>query len=427
MEKTTIDERLGASQSASEETGPAAITTRDLINPEELTEKRPWYTPYRVKFALVGSVLLFVAWLIGSAVGIGNSPVSNPVEVPDADLEQIKKLQAQISALEQEKAIRGQGQPVPVKKPPKPKTVAKTTSAKPIPVKRTPIPVIRSRPRSRRYGQSYGRSFTPRPTSVVRVPKPPVTPPKQQPNPSDEFVDNHSLETLALNPDQDLETQQLNFLDATQMDATQISRPTLPLAFGSTAKGKLMTPIMWASDFPAEDQKVLVQLSEDFIDLSTDTVMLPKGSAIEARITKASSAGLVNLDVVSANFEGQTLQIPAGSMAVRSRDGQFLAAKSKGGGSRGPSLFNTLASSLLSGVSAASGELLRSETLTFSNSNGAITQSRSSNALAGLVSGTTQSLARTMQDRLLNRSQPNAPYWLVKAGTRVQLVVTGAI
>ena len=373
MEKTAIDERLGmqdpqlppdltpSEAPQQSEEGSKVFTARSLIEPDKLAEVQPWYRQYKVKFALIGGITLLIAWSFATAFGAGGSSGETQAEVPDSHEQQVKLLQAKLSQMEAEKAIRAQGQVIPVKeeKPSKPaakpKPPSKAYTQKPV-VRRSRVPVARH-PLPRRTPKRTYRPPQPKTIASIPRPLPPAPPPELPAAPVEELalVDNHGVDTLAFPSGQSLAQEQAAFLSALEVPSTS----TIAASVGSKAKGKLITPIMWASDFSPDKQTIVIQLDEDLEDFRSGSIVFPKDTILEAKVTEASNrGGLVDLHVVNATINGQTQPIPSGAISVRAKNGQYLAAKKKGGSSRGPDTLGLITTAAISGLGSAADDLL---------------------------------------------------------------------
>jgi hypothetical protein len=191
------------------------------------------------------------------------------------------------------------------------------------------------------------------------------------------------------------------------------------LNVGTTAKGKLVTPILWAGDIDIKDQEFLVELKDGL------GKALPKGTIIAVTPEQTLEAGFIRLKAVRASVNGSDQILPSGIQVVAANGGYIKASK-KGTGGRG--VGSILAGALLSGISSGAGELIKPQSQTFTTANG-FSQSVTTNQVnpwAGVAQGATESLATGLQSQL-DQNTPASPYYQVSKGTAVTVVVTQSV
>jgi hypothetical protein len=169
------------------------------------------------------------------------------------------------------------------------------------------------------------------------------------------------------------------------------SSPSQPIQSG---EGKLLAPIVWASDFDVSGQEFPIKVTEAFGNV-------PKGAIIYAQLdsSNSSGSGLVSLRATRSD------QGDVSGIKITATSGAPLQAKVKGRGGGG--FFPTIGRILLGGVQVAANQSLRSSDDVL----GSVGAGVASNALGSVSSGLGQGNRNVQQ------------YFEISKGTTVKLTV----
>ena len=224
-------------------------------------------------------------------------------------------------------------------------------------------------------------------------------------------------------------TNKLNTTDS-QSDSDEAviySNSTNSLVVGTKANGKLETPIAWSGKLENPNQNFLIQLNEP-LKAADNTVAIPKGAYLVAKIGNATEAGLLQMSVSSMliNENGQSTEkpIPEGALLILGKGGKPLKASAQRPNTTG----NNLGMVLLSGVSSATGLINRPSSQSTYSSDGyqSTTTTDDPNYLAGFGQGAAQSLLQQAQNRNQSslRSRESEPtVFVLNQGAIVQVFV----
>jgi hypothetical protein len=202
------------------------------------------------------------------------------------------------------------------------------------------------------------------------------------------------------------------------------------LKIGTTAKATLQTEVALAGNHDNNVQNYVIILEEP-LKSSNDTVVLPEGSELVAKVSSASSVGreaLVQMSVtqVFVNENGQMIEksIPPDSLLIQGSGGKELRASAK----KGSSIGRFLGTTLLSGVSQAVNSLNNPSTQTIFGGSGYQTTIRRNkpNMLNEFAAGTTSALANSAMSRVrqgLVGNESRSSVFTLKQGTKVQVYV----
>lgn len=433
---------------------------------EASVEQRPWYTRLSTKVFIVGGIGVIVTLLSFNLLGSSEPQTTATTKEDEAN----QLLQSQLAAQQQQNAdlktqmaIGNQQKMLPVK----PMTMKPTKPSKPpanavsyqrtLPMRSVPATVASAPtlPRSAPAPSFPVRSlptFVPPPqqsqliTSVpssARAPEDPMTAWERLSGlghyTSGEASSSATLASSAATPSYTpavytqsgpttaIESSYSGSVPNTaDYDASgQSNRSAMgsysgvTLNAGTTAKGKLVTPILWAGDIDVKDQEFLVELRDGL------GKALPKGTLIVVTPEQTSESGFIRLKAVRASVNGSDQMLPSGIQVVAANGG-YLKASKKGTGGRG--VGSLLAGALLSGISSGAGELIKPQSQTFIGGNGfsqAVTTNQV-NPWAGVAQGTTQSLATGLQSQL-DQNTSASPYYQVAKGTAVTVMVTQSV
>ncbi len=197
---------------------------------------------------------------------------------------------------------------------------------------------------------------------------------------------------------------------------------------GTKVKAKLETPIAWSGSLQNPNQNFLIQLDEP-LKTAQNTIAIPKGAYLVAKISAANQVGLLSMSVTSVlvNENGLTSEkpIPNGVLLILGKDGQPLKASSQRRNTNG----NDLGTVVLSGVASTASLINRPTSQSVYNSDGGFsstTTTNDPNYLAGFGQGASQQLLQQMQTRN-NQSRQAAlsepKVFTLKQGTSLQVFV----
>lgn len=197
---------------------------------------------------------------------------------------------------------------------------------------------------------------------------------------------------------------------------------------GTKVSAKLETPIAWSGSLQNPNQNFLIQLNEP-LKTAQNTIAIPKGAYLVAKISAADGAGLLSMSVTSVliNENGLTSEkpIPNGVLLILGKDGQPLKASSQRRNTTG----NDLGTVVLSGVASTASLVNRPSSQSVYNSGGGFsstTTNNDPNYLAGFGQGASQQLLQQMQTRN-NQSRQAAlsepKVFTLKQGTSLQVFV----
>jgi Bacterial conjugation TrbI-like protein len=216
--------------------------------------------------------------------------------------------------------------------------------------------------------------------------------------------------------------------------------PMQELRVGASARGSLLTPLIWGKSpanntskkYPSTNgDKFIVQLTEA-LTTEDSLITLPKGSQIIATVVDIQGAGLVQLEATQVVIDGKEYVLPPGAISIRGNSGQPLMASKWGdkGGEIAARDAETFAVGSLAKVGKVLNQPKEEQISTNSglgsiNSFSSIRRSRS-NILGAVLEGgfeplTQQILQRNQQ--ALQKIQQQEEVWYVKAGTNVQVFV----
>ncbi len=197
---------------------------------------------------------------------------------------------------------------------------------------------------------------------------------------------------------------------------------------GTKAEAKLETPIAWSGNLKNSEQNFLIQLDEP-LKASNNTVVVPKGAYLVAKISAADQVGLLNMSVTSVlvNENGRTNEkpVPSGVLLILGKDGQPLKASSQRRNTTG----NDLGTIILSGAATTAGLVNRPTSQSVYNGDGGFsstTTTNDPNYLAGFGEGASQALLQQMQTRnnqARRAAQSEPKVFTLKQGTSVQVFV----
>lgn len=219
--------------------------------------------------------------------------------------------------------------------------------------------------------------------------------------------------------------------------ATQVAQNTTinynakRVLVGSTAEGRLETPIAWGTG-DAGNQNYLVKLTKP-LKASDGRDVLPVGAYLVVQLAESNGSGFAKLRGVSVlvniNGDTQEKQLPENAVLIMAKDGGFLKAESR----RGSNLGNNFISAIVAGVAKAAEVQNRPITQVSSNSNGFSTSSTTNDQKdlsAAFGEGAFNSVLDNIKSSNVARSQQlsvREEVFVIDVGKPVQIFVNQTI
>lgn len=217
--------------------------------------------------------------------------------------------------------------------------------------------------------------------------------------------------------------------------------PIQQLTVGTSASGKLTTPLVWGknsnnntdknSTTATQAEKFIVELTEP-LTTEDGLTTLPKGSQVIASVDNIQKSGFVQLQATQVVIEGKEYVLPAGAISIRGSSGQPLIASKWG--DKGGEIASRDAETFVVGSLAKVGKVLNQpkEEQIFNSSGFGGTTTFSSNRqnrtniLGAVLEGGFEPLTQQMLERnqrALTSIQQQEQVWYIKAGTNVQVFI----
>ncbi len=220
--------------------------------------------------------------------------------------------------------------------------------------------------------------------------------------------------------------------DNTNLQAVSYSSPGNSLIVGTKANGKLATPIAWTGRLENPTQNFLIELNEP-LKSANNTVAIPSGTYLVAKVISATEAGLLQMSVSSmlVNSNGQTVEraVPEGALLILGKGGRPLKASAERPGSGG----SNLGTVILSGISSATGLINQPSSQSIINSGGGY-QSTITNGNPNYLAGFGQGAAQALLQQAQNRNQQAVRYrqseptvFSLNQGSSVQVFVNQSV
>ena len=193
------------------------------------------------------------------------------------------------------------------------------------------------------------------------------------------------------------------------------------LRMGTQVEGEIETDIVWMRGANNQQRNYLIRLKEGLKGEQGQEIV-PKGSLVVAKIQEFyGSTGMIQLGVQSIMSGTKEYQIPAHSLMVLDRKGRILQAKAE----RASQVQGEAAAFLLSGIGRAAA-VLNNPSQTSYSTFGSSTIYGDGDALSGFIEGATNSAVDSLEQRQAlarSRAQGSPTVYVIKAGTKVQLLV----
>ncbi|HYW21302.1 MAG TPA: hypothetical protein VE956_18775 [Nodularia sp. (in: cyanobacteria)] len=200
---------------------------------------------------------------------------------------------------------------------------------------------------------------------------------------------------------------------------------------GSTAEGRLETPIAWGVG-DSGGQNYLVKISKP-LKASDGSEVLPVGSYLVVQLAESNESGLAKLRGVSVlvNINGNTQEkpLPPNAVLIMAKDGNFLKANSR----KGSNLGNNFIRAIVAGVAKAAEVQNRPQTQVSTNSNGFSTSSTTNDQKdlsAAFGEGAFNSILDNIKSSNVARSQQlsgREEVFVIDVGKPVQIFVNQTI
>lgn len=219
--------------------------------------------------------------------------------------------------------------------------------------------------------------------------------------------------------------------------ATQVSQNTTinynakRVLVGSTAEGRLETPIAWGTG-DAGNQNYLVKLTKP-LKASDGSDVLPVGAYLVVQLAQSNGSGFAKLRgvsvLVNSNGDTQEKPLPPNAVLIMSKDGGFLQAQSR----KGSNLRNDFIGAVVAGVAKAAEVQNRPTTQISSNSNGFSTSSTTNeqkDLSAAFGEGAFNSVLDNIKSSNVARSQQlsgREEVFVIDVGKPVQIFVNQTI
>jgi hypothetical protein len=216
-----------------------------------------------------------------------------------------------------------------------------------------------------------------------------------------------------------------------EVSKTTIDYNALRVLVGSTAEGRLETPIAWGTG-DAGNQNYLVKLTKP-LKASDGRDVLPVGAYLVVQLAESNGSGFAKLRGVSVlvniNGDTQEKQLPENAVLIMAKDGGFLKAESR----KGSNLGNNFISAIVAGVAKAAEVQNRPITQVSSNSNGFSTSSTTNeqkDLSAAFGEGAFNSILDNIKSSNVARSQQlsgREEVFVIDAGKSVQIFINQTI
>lgn len=200
---------------------------------------------------------------------------------------------------------------------------------------------------------------------------------------------------------------------------------------GSTAEGRLETPLAWGAGEEGS-QNYLVKVLKP-LKASDGSDVLPVGAYLVVQLAESNGSGLAKLRgvsvLVNSNGDTQEKPLPPNAVLIMAKDGGFLKAESR----KGSNLGNNFISAIIAGVAKAAQVQNRPVTQVSTNSNGFSTSSTTNeqkDLSAAFGEGAFNSILDNIKSSNVARSQQlsgREEVFVIDVGKPVQIFVNQTI
>ncbi|MBD2512059.1 hypothetical protein H6G91_33340 [Nostoc muscorum FACHB-395] len=309
-----------------------------------------------------------------------------------------------------------------------------------------PYPVTSVPPTPRTFPTARGSQPQPRPQpqiaqpirqSALAFPRAASNAPTQ--DPTQQWLLAANAGSFRSSSDESLDEKPINTngIEGGTGGATQVGQNTsinynaLRVLVGSTAEGRLETPIAWGTG-DAGNQNYLVKLTKP-LKASDGRDVLPVGAYLVVQLAESNGSGFAKLRGVSVlvniNGDTQEKQLPENAVLIMAKNGGFLKAESR----RGSNLGNNFISAIVAGVAKAAEVQNRPVTQVSTNSNGFSTSSTTNDQKdlsAAFGEGAFNSVLDNIKSSNVARSQQlsgREEVFVIDVGKPVQIFVNQTI
>jgi hypothetical protein len=212
---------------------------------------------------------------------------------------------------------------------------------------------------------------------------------------------------------------------------TTINYNTKRVLVGSTAEGRLETPLAWGAG-DTGSRNYLVKVSKP-LKASDGSDVLPVGAYLVVQLAQSNGSGFAKLRgvsvLVNTNGDTQEKPLPPNAVLIMASDGGFLKAESR----KGSNLGNNFIGAIVAGVAKAAEVQNRPITQINSNSNGFSTSSTTNeqkDLSAAFGEGAFNSVLDNIKSSNVARSQQlsgREEVFVIDAGKPVQIFVNQTI
>jgi hypothetical protein len=200
---------------------------------------------------------------------------------------------------------------------------------------------------------------------------------------------------------------------------------------GSTAEGRLETPIAWGAG-DTGSQNYLVKLTKP-LKASDGSDVLPVGAYLVVQLAQSNGSGFAKLRgvsvLVNSNGDTQEKPLPPNAVLIMASDGGFLKAESR----KGSNLGNNFIGAIVAGVAKAAEVQNRPVTQISTNSNGFSTSSTTNDQKdlsAAFGEGAFNSVLDNIKSSNVARSQQlsgREEVFVIDAGKSVKIFINQTI
>jgi len=428
--------------------------------PEEIVTTRTVSQSPLLKMGVVALICLLFVTIIGAMLGNSMNVLkfsSNKVQPPKAN-EQTPETEVVNEVGKDKTALALTSQNYEFKKireeKPSPTPTSSPTPVAVAPVTPTLRPVQRGQQPDSVTSHPAPRTF---PTARVLQPQPQPQPQIAQPvrqspqsiplpqanvakiDPTQQWLiaaNAGSFSSSAEEPESE-EPTKTNGIEGGTVGATQIAQNTTinyntkRVLVGSTAEGRLETPIAWGAG-DTGNQNYLVKISKP-LKASDGGDVLPVGAYLVVQLAESNGSGFAKLRGVSvlinSNGDTQEKPLPPNAVLIMAKDGNFLKAQSR----KGSNLGNNFIGAIVAGVAKAAEVQNRPITQVSSNSNGFSTSSTTNgqkDLSAAFGEGAFNSVLDNIKNSNVARSQQlsgREEVFVIDVGKPVQIFVNQTI
>jgi hypothetical protein len=200
---------------------------------------------------------------------------------------------------------------------------------------------------------------------------------------------------------------------------------------GSTAEGRLETPIAWGAG-DAGSQNYLVKLTKP-LKASDGSDVLPVGAYLVVQLAQSNGSGFAKLHgvsvLVNSNGDTQEKPLPPNAVLIMAKNGSFLKAESR----KGSNLGNNFIGAIVAGVAKAAEVQNRPVTQISTNSNGfsvSSTTNDQKDLSAAFGEGALTSVLENIKSSNVARSQQlsgREEVFVIDVGKPVQIFINQTI